>query len=123
MPRSAFGIDWLLSLVLIGGSRFALRILAEQSTAPRNGKARRALIIGAGDAGALVARELQKSSQLNLTPVGFLDDDRAKQRQEIYGVPVIGLVNDIADVLDSQHVDEVIFAIPSAPGRVGASRQ
>ena len=118
MPRSALGIDWLLSLVLIGGSRFALRILAEQSTVPRNGKTRRALIIGAGDAGALVVRELQKSSQLNLTPVGFLDDDRAKQHQEIYGVPVIGLVNDIADVLDSQHVDEVIFAIPSAPGGV-----
>ena len=118
MPRSAFGIDWLLSLVLIGGSRLALRILAEQSTAPRNGKARRALIIGAGDAGALVARELQKSSQLNLTPVGFLDDDRAKQRQEIYGVPVIGFVSDIVDVLDNEHVDEVIFAIPSAPGRV-----
>ncbi len=119
MPRSALGIDWLLSLVLIGGSRFALRILAEQSTtASRNGKARRALIIGAGDAGALVVRELQKSSQLNLTPVGFLDDDQVKQRQEIYGVPVIGLVNDITDVLDSQHVDEVIFAIPSAPGRL-----
>ncbi|HUH97146.1 MAG TPA: nucleoside-diphosphate sugar epimerase/dehydratase [Anaerolineales bacterium] len=118
MPRSALGIDWLLSLVLIGGSRFALRILAEQSSAPRNGKTRRALIIGAGDAGALVVRELQKSSQLNLSPVGFLDDDRAKQRQEIYGVPVIGLVSDIVDVLDNQHVDEVIFAIPSAPGRV-----
>jgi len=119
MPRSALGIDWLLSLVLIGGSRFALRILAEQSTtAPRNGAPRRALIIGAGDAGALVVRELQKSSQLNLIPIGFLDDDRVKQRQEIYGVPVIGLVNDIADVLDSQHVDEVIFAIPSAPGHV-----
>ena len=118
MPRSALGIDWLLSLVLIGGSRFALRILAEQSAAPKNGKTRRALIIGAGDAGALVVRELQKSSQLNLTPIGFLDDDRVKQRQEIYGVPVIGLVSDIADVLDSQHIDEVIFAIPSAPGRV-----
>jgi len=118
MPRSALGIDWLLSLVLIGGSRFALRILSEQSAAPRNGKARRALVIGAGDAGALVVRELQKSAQLNLTPVGFLDDDRAKQHQEIYGVPVIGLVSDIAEVLDSQHVDEVIFAIPSAPGGV-----
>jgi FlaA1/EpsC-like NDP-sugar epimerase len=118
MPRSAFGIDWLLSLVLIGGSRFTLRILAEQSAAPRSGKTHRALIIGAGDAGALVVRELQKSSQLNLTPVGFLDDDRVKQRQEIYGVPVIGFVSDIVDVLDNQHVDEVIFAIPSAPGRV-----
>ncbi|MCK7520568.1 MAG: hypothetical protein MZV64_24180 [Ignavibacteriales bacterium] len=60
MPRSALGIDWLLSLVLIGGSRFALRILAEQSTCPRaTAKSKRALIIGAGDAGALVVRELQ----------------------------------------------------------------
>ncbi len=118
MPRSALGIDWLLSLVLIGGSRFALRTLAEQSTAPRNGKTRRVLVIGAGDAGALVVRELQRSSQLNLSPVGFLDDDPAKQKQEIYGVPVIGFVNDLADALENQHVSEVIFAIPSAPGRV-----
>lgn len=118
MPRSALGIDWLLSLVLIGGSRFALRILAEQSAVPRNGKAHRVLIVGAGDAGALVVRELQKSSQLNLTPVGFLDDDPAKQKQEIYGVPVIGYVNELVDVLDERRVDEVIFAIPSAPGRI-----
>lgn len=118
MPRSALGIDWLLSLVLIGGSRFALRILSEQSVAPKNGKARRALIVGAGDAGALVVRELQKSSQLNLLPIGFLDDDPAKQKQEIYGVPVIGFIKDISDVLEDQHVNEVIFAIPSAPGKV-----
>jgi len=118
MPRSALGIDWLLSLVLIGGSRFALRILAEQTVAPRNGKEHRALIVGAGDAGALVVRELQKSAQLNLLPIGFLDDDPAKQRQEIYGVPVIGFVKDISDVLEEQHVNEVIFAIPSAPGKV-----
>ena len=57
MPRSALGIDWLLSLVLIGGSRFALRILAEQGASP-NGDAHKALIIGAGDAGALVVREM-----------------------------------------------------------------
>ncbi len=118
MPRSALGIDWLLSLVMIGGSRFALRILAEQSSLPRNGKTRRALIVGAGDAGALVVRELQKSSQLNLIPIGFLDDDPAKQRQEIYGVPVIGYVNDLVEVLNDHRVDEVIFAIPSAPGRI-----
>ncbi len=118
MPRSALGIDWLLSLVLIGASRFALRILAEQSAAPRNGKAHTALIIGAGDAGALVTRELQRSSQLNLTPVAFLDDDPAKQKQEIYGVPVIGPIGDLEAALDGQHVDEVIIAIPSAPGRV-----
>ncbi len=118
MPRSALGIDWLLSLVLIGGSRFALRILAEQSAQHRNGKSKRALIIGAGDAGALVVRELQKSALINLTPVGFLDDDPAKQRHEIYGVAVIGKIDKLASVLDSQQIDEVIIAIPTAPGRV-----
>jgi FlaA1/EpsC-like NDP-sugar epimerase len=119
MPRSALGIDWLLSLVLIGGSRFALRILAEQSMASRpSGKGKRALIIGAGDAGALVVRELQKTSQLNLSPVGFLDDNPAKQKHVIYGVKVIGVVNDLASVIDLHHVDEVIIAIPSAPGKL-----
>ncbi|MFZ5908752.1 MAG: polysaccharide biosynthesis protein [Chloroflexota bacterium] len=118
MPRSALGIDWLLSLVLIGGSRFALRILAEQTSPARNGKTRKVLIVGAGDAGALVARELQKSSQVNITPVGFLDDDPAKQRHDIYGVPVIGRITDLADVLNNRQVDEVIVAIPTAPGKV-----
>lgn len=118
MPRSALGIDWLLSLVLIGGSRFALRILAEQSSSVRNGKMNKTLIIGAGDAGALVVREVQKSSQINLLPVGFLDDDPAKQRHEIYGVPVIGKISDLSNVLDNRQVDEVIIAIPSAPGKV-----
>jgi len=119
MPRSALGIDWLLSLVLIGGSRFALRILAEQSMASRvSGKGKRAIVIGAGDAGALVVRELQKSSQLNLTPVGFLDDDPAKQKHAIYGVTVIGMVSDLPASIDLHHVDEVIIAIPSAPGQL-----
>lgn len=119
MPRSALGIDWLLSLVLIGGSRFALRILAEQSmTARPNVKGKRALIIGAGDAGALVVRELQKSSQLNLIPVGFLDDDPAKQKHSIHGVTVIGTVSDLSSAIDLHRVEEVIIAIPSAPGRL-----
>lgn len=120
MPRSALGIDWLLSLVLIGGSRFALRILAEQSNIPRNARreSKHVIIIGAGDAGALVARELQKSSQLNLSPIGFLDDDPAKQNHQIYGVPVIGKVDKLTTILENQEVDEVIIAIPSAPGRI-----
>lgn len=119
MPRSALGIDWLLSLVLIGGSRFALRILAEQFMSARSsGKSKRAIVIGAGDAGALVVRELQKSSQLNLVPVGFLDDDPAKQKHSIHGVTVIGAVNDLSSAIDLHHVDEVIIAIPSAPGQL-----
>ena len=119
MPRSALGIDWLFSLVLIGGSRFTLRILAEQSAFLRaNGKTKRAIIIGAGDAGALVVRELQKSAQLNLVPVGFLDDDPVKQNYAIHGVTVIGKVIDLPNVIDQHGVDEVVIAIPSAPGQL-----
>lgn len=118
MPRSALGIDWLISLILIGGSRFVLRILAEQSSAQTNAKTRHALILGAGDAGALVVRELQKTSQLNLIPVGFLDDDPAKQNHNIYGVTVIGRIDQLAKTLDTKQVDEVIIAIPSAPGHI-----
>jgi FlaA1/EpsC-like NDP-sugar epimerase len=119
MPRSALGIDWLLSLILIGGSRFALRLLAEQSmSSSTHSKGKRALIIGAGDAGALVARELQKPSQLNLTPMGFLDDDPAKQKHTIYGVRVIGKVHDLPSMIDLHKIDVVIIAIPSAPGQL-----
>jgi FlaA1/EpsC-like NDP-sugar epimerase len=92
--------------------------LAEQNSSSTNGKTRNALIVGAGDAGALVVRELQRSSQLNLSPVGFLDDDQAKQDQEIYGVRVIGKLSDLASILEKRHVDEVIIAIPTAPGTV-----
>jgi len=119
LPRSVLGIDFLLSLVFVGGVRFALRVRAEsRAPQPRDGKVRRALIIGAGDAGALVVKELQKNRQMNLEPIGFLDDDAAKQKHEIYGVLVIGTLMDLSDVLDKNTVDEVIIAIPSAPGRV-----
>ncbi|MBL8100715.1 MAG: polysaccharide biosynthesis protein [Anaerolineales bacterium] len=118
MPRSALGIDWLISLILIGGSRFALRILSEQNTTLSKDKTRHALILGAGDAGALVVRELQKSTQLNLIPIGFLDDDPAKQNHQIYGVSVIGKIEQLEKTLDTKQVDEVIIAIPSAPGRI-----
>jgi len=121
-PRSVLIIDWILSILLIGGLRFTLRLLAETSISSQSSRGkkavRRALIVGAGDAGALVVRELQKNPQINLIPVGFLDDNPSKQRQQIYGIQVIGMVTDIGTVLDNRSVDEVIIAIPSAPGRV-----
>jgi FlaA1/EpsC-like NDP-sugar epimerase len=120
-PRSVLIIDWLLSMVMVGGVRFMLRFLAESVTATStNGKSqetKRALIIGAGDAGALVVRELQKNTDLNLIPVGFLDDNPVKQHQQIHGIPVIGVVTDMGKVLEQKRIDEVIIAIPSAGGK------
>lgn len=121
-PRSVLIIDWLLSIFLVGGLRFAMRVVAENlsvaSVTPKIAHTRRALIIGAGDAGAIVVREMQKNPQINLLPVGFLDDNPAKQKQQIYGIPVIGTIDELNKVLDSHRVSEVIIAIPSAPGNV-----
>ena len=118
--RLVLVIDWLLSLLAVGGLRFSYRIIAEsQMTSKQTGsRLKRVLIAGAGDAGALVVREMQRNPQANLTPVGFVDDDPGKLRQEIHGTPVIGKLDELARVIDSKKVDEVIIAIPSAPGQV-----
>ncbi|MFA5836909.1 MAG: nucleoside-diphosphate sugar epimerase/dehydratase [Bellilinea sp.] len=120
--RFVFVIDWLLSLVVVGGLRFTLRLIAEtwqnQTAGQTSTRAKRVLVVGAGDAGAMVVRELQKNPQLNLIPVGFLDDNPTKQHQQIHGVPIVGTITDLDRVLDRLRVNEVIIAIPSAPGRV-----
>ena len=121
-PRSILIIDWLISLVFVGGLRFSMRVLAESQLFAKKDikirQPRRALIIGAGDAGALVVKELEKNPQLLLKPVGFLDDNPAKLKQRIYDIPVVGTIADIGKVLDHHHIAEVIIAIPSASGKV-----
>jgi FlaA1/EpsC-like NDP-sugar epimerase len=119
-PRGVLPIDWLLSMGLIGGSRFALRVLAEAQPSSANSsmRSRRVLVVGAGDAGALVVREMQKNPALPLRPVCFLDDDEEKQKQQIHGIPVVGTLSDLARTVDIRRIEEVIIAIPSAPGRV-----
>ena len=123
LPRSVPIIDLFLSVLLVGGLRLSVRVLAESQRnagylANNGSRKKQILIIGAGDAGALVVRELQKNPQLNLVPVGFLDDNPGKQHQQLYSIPVVGTLNDMAHVLDRLAVDEVIIAIPSAPGKV-----
>ena len=113
--------DWLISLGTVGGLRFGLRLLAENRTSVEQVagvKARKVLIVGAGDAGALVARELQKNPQLGLVPVAYLDDDPEKQAQQIHSIPVVGTLADIQAQAQRLKVDEIIMAIPSAPGSV-----
>jgi FlaA1/EpsC-like NDP-sugar epimerase len=121
LARSLLAIDWLLSLAAVGGLRFGLRVLAENRKAieQESGSGlRRALILGAGDAGALVVRELQKNPQLGLNPVAFLDDDPEKQGQRLHGIPVAGTLKDIGTQAKLLRADEAIMAIPSAPGSV-----
>ena len=121
-PRTVLLIDWLLSLFLVGGLRFAFRVLAEsRSTAASDGGSgnlQRLAIVGAGDAGALVAREIQRNPQLDLDVICFLDDDKTKQKLQIHGIPVVGALDDLPRVLTRRRIHEVVIAIPTAPGEV-----
>ncbi len=120
-PRMVLLIDWLLSLTGVGGFRFSLRLISENRSAsskPQARKANKVLVIGAGDAGALVVREMQRNPQLGLHPIGYLDDDPAKQKHQIHGVPVIGKLSDLGRALNNRPVNEVIIAIPSTGGNI-----
>ncbi|MFQ5615315.1 MAG: polysaccharide biosynthesis protein, partial [Anaerolineales bacterium] len=119
-PRSVPPIDWVLSLLSVGGLRLALRLIAESQTNGGNDyrRAKKVLIVGAGSAGNLVVRELQKNPQLNLQPVAFLDDDASKHKHQIHGITVEGALGELPRVIRDRRIDEVIIALPSAPGRV-----
>ena len=120
--RSVLLIDWLISLVLTGGIRFSFRVAAESSgrlrkgETPDAGQGRRVLIAGAGDAGTMVAREARKNPQLGLEIAGFVDDDPVKRGKQIAGLPVLGRLEDLDRVIDARRIEEVVIAMPTAPG-------
>jgi len=122
-PRSVIAIDFMLTLLLVGGVRFVARWRHEMQSASypvavqsERPNARRALIIGAGDSGAMVARELLRNPQLGYSAVGFLDDDPDKQGLRVHGIPVIGTLADLLRRSQELEVDEALIAMPSAPG-------
>src|SRR4051812_8397891 len=118
-PRGVIALDLLLTLVLIGGMRFVVRMVTERRPfrAPiaRKG-AREVLVVGAGNGGQLVAAELRRNPGLGGMPIGFVDDDPRKQGMRIAGLKVEGTTDELPRVLDGAEPDEVIIAIPSAPG-------
>ena len=119
--RSVVLIDALLTLVMTGGFRISLRIWFESRNrtvnVPRS-RVRRVLIVGAGEAGAMVARELTRNPQRLMMPLGFVDDDQAKVGKRIYGLPVFGPLSVLPAVIQSQQINEVAIAMPSASGKI-----
>jgi FlaA1/EpsC-like NDP-sugar epimerase len=117
-PRTVIAMDFLLALVFVCGARFAVRWAFERPA--RGSMLERAghevLIVGAGNGGQQVASELRRNPGLRSAPVGFVDDDPRKQSMRVAGYKVLGTTADLPRVLDAVKPDEVIIAIPSAPG-------
>ena len=115
--RSVLIIDALLVLLAVGSTRFSVRYwgLHVRRQAPIG---KRVLIVGAGDAGDMTVRELQKYPQLGMHPVAFVDDDPDKQGLRLRGLPVVGMRKDIPQLVTANGIDQVILAMPTAAGDV-----
>lgn len=127
-PRSVFGIDFFLTLFLCGG----LRVVIRSYFAWRNGaflpgslgipfipvskEGKTVLIVGAGDAGEKVCREMLERKDTGFSLVGFVDDDPEKINRLIHGIPVLGPVHELENICTSYAVQEVFIAVPSASG-------
>ena len=122
-PSGVLALHLLLMLTFVGGARYIARTVYER---PLRGfrpspDARGLLIVGAGDGGRLVLREILRNPVLGLKPVGFVDDDPLKRRLRIDGVRVLGTTGELGRILDEVEPDEVTIAIPSAPGVLRAN--
>jgi FlaA1/EpsC-like NDP-sugar epimerase len=114
-PRSVYIINELLLIVLLGGARLGRRLYH------RLGKlesGRRVLVIGAGDAGEMIVRDMLKNPFYNLEPVGFVDDDPSKVGRTIHGVPVLGSRRDLDRIVAGSNPDEILVAICRAEPRL-----
>ena len=129
-PSSVPFIDAALALVFVSGARATVRLLHEASLdavgpnllqrlfqARQRPRGKRVLVVGAGDGGEMVVREMFRNRRMRYEPVGFVDDDPQKQQQLIHGVPVLGPCADIPEIVEELRVKEVLIAIPSARGQ------
>jgi FlaA1/EpsC-like NDP-sugar epimerase len=118
LPRGIAALDLLLLLALVTGSRLLARTLLERPKSGLVARGKEVLIVGAGNAGQLIVRELQRNRSLAYTPIGFVDDDPRKRGARIQGLRVLGTTDELPHVLRDNPPDEVLIALPSAPGDV-----
>lgn len=115
VPRSVIILTWLLTICAVGVSRLMYKVNLNMVTESKGHKDN-LLIVGAGDAGAMLVRELEQNANATTTIIGFVDDDEKKQKSRLAGFPVLGRVNELPQVVKANKIDEIVIAIPSADG-------
>jgi FlaA1/EpsC-like NDP-sugar epimerase len=119
-PRGVIAMDFMFSLVGLTGIRLALRTVQESSTVPGKGSSRqrrRVVIFGAGDTGAVLAKELSLKASSSLFPVAFFDDDPGKWNSRVHDIPVLGPQELLPEAIRRLRIQEAIIAMPSAPAK------
>lgn len=111
VPLSIFARNLETILLLLGGSRFLWRVYRDNYK--QNTQLKKALIVGAGECGMLIAKEMKYNKKSTVYPVAFIDDDIRKLNLQAYGLPVIGCRKDIPAIVDQHQIETIIIAIPS----------
>jgi FlaA1/EpsC-like NDP-sugar epimerase len=119
IPLGVIAMNFVLAFLGLVGMRAVRRLLGEaheRKQQSSGAERHRVILIGAGQAGVMVAREIANRPDLGLQPIGFLDDDRHKVGMMIGGLPVLGTTNAIGEVAERKHVSRVLITIANAPG-------
>ncbi|MGH9262082.1 MAG: nucleoside-diphosphate sugar epimerase/dehydratase, partial [Acidimicrobiales bacterium] len=114
VPRSVALLGAFLATMVMGAARFQGRLRRRGSSSPGASAAPRVAVVGAGDAGASILREMRRQPESDRTPVVIVDDDQRKQGRSMLGVPVVGDIANLSAVVQHFRADEVLVAIPSA---------
>lgn len=119
LPRSIPLIEGVIAVVMLGGARLTNRLFHERIASGTFHETRkRVLIVGAGDTGSTIAREMSRHPESGFDPIGFLDDDPHKRQDRFRGLPVLGDIEALLEVVRKVGVDQILIAMPSASGDV-----
>jgi len=108
-PLSIFIFDWMLFVMISGGTRLFFRIVREYLYFPINNK--RILLVGAGDEGEMILRTMRDNTGHEFEPIGFIDDDAAKKGLTIHGVPILGAVDMLPEMIKKHSPDEILITV------------
>ncbi len=114
VDQSVFILDMFATILLLAGLRMVIRLYYEEFRTVESGRLKRFLIVGAGNAGEALLREIHRMAVTEYEVVGFIDDDHAKQGINIHGIPVLGTVEQLSTICKDRNIEEIAIAIPSA---------
>ncbi|MGA2323500.1 MAG: nucleoside-diphosphate sugar epimerase/dehydratase [Sedimentisphaerales bacterium] len=112
--QAVFVVDMFCTVLLLAGLRMAIRLYYEEFRTVESGRLKRFLIVGAGNTGESLLREIHRMTVAEYEMVGFIDDDPAKQGIRIHDIPVLGTVEQLAEICTEKNIEEVAIAMPSA---------